>query len=110
MVVPYPYILTTTILNTDAVRDGNGNWVQPAIEPTIISQPCRAEPNGNSFITLVDGSKYSYAFVVYMPATAPEIPTDVAVTITGTINGNAIEYKGTVKQFYRGQLNCRLWL
>jgi hypothetical protein len=103
MVSQYPHTLTTTILSADAVQDGNGNWVQPAIEPTTISQACRAEPNGNSFITLMDGSKYSYAFVVYMPLSAPDIPSDATVTITGVITA-------TVKQFYRGQLNCRLWL
>lgn len=103
MVRQYPHILTTSILNAEAVRDENGNWIQPDLQPTVYNLPCRAEPNGNSFITLTDGSKYSYAFVVYLPATTPDIPTDVTVTITGIITG-------TVKQFYRGQLNCRLWL
>jgi hypothetical protein len=102
MVSQYVHILLVTTLNNDAVQDSDGNWQQTG-EAVTQSLPCRAEPNGNSFITLPDGSKYSYAFVVYMPAGSPDIPGGTPVTISEIASG-------TVKQFYRGQLNCRLWL
>lgn len=103
MVTQYPHTITVTILTANAVRDALGNWIQPAVEPAEYQVECRAEPNGNRMVVLADGSMIQVAFIVYLPLTAPDIPADTLVSIS---NGA----KGKVKQFYRGQLNCRLWL
>lgn len=78
--VMYPHTMIITSLNTDAVQDENGNWTQQDSETTLLL-PCRAEPNGNRYIVNTDGSKYVFAFGVYMPGSTPEIPEGSNVTI-----------------------------
>lgn len=108
MVSQYPHSMNVTLQNGNSTQDDNGNWMVPTNEITMNNLPCRAEPNSNSFITLADGSKYSFAFKVYMPIPDDDIPVGADILIT---DANAqVVATGKVKQFFRGQLNCRLWL
>jgi hypothetical protein len=105
MILQYPHILTGSYVAQDATRDATGNWVQTG-DATEIMQVCRAErSNGYQAITTnaEDGTNTKFSFVVYMPATAVEIPAGTTVEIAGIA-------KGKVLQFLRGQLNARLWL
>jgi hypothetical protein len=103
MVMQYPHILTGAFIAQDATRDALGNWVQTGT-PTGIMQMCRVErANGFQAIATPDGTNTVFSFVVYMPATAVEIPAGTTVEIAGIA-------KGKVLQFLRGQLNARLWL
>lgn len=101
MVVQYPHTLIVTTQSSNAVQDANGNWIQGS---NAISEPlpCRAEPNGNRSIVLPDGTQQVFAFMVYLPLNTPDI------AIGSKVQLNAGSYQ--VKQFSRGQLNCRLWL
>jgi hypothetical protein len=104
--VRYPHILTAAIVNINAERDELGNWL-PSGNTTELMIPCRAEPNGNSVVTLPDGTQYNFAYMVYLPQGTQTLPTGIKVRIT---DGEQLDFRSTAKLFFSGQLNCRLWL
>ena len=106
MVAQYPHMMIIATLDNAPMQDENGNWLQDT-GSTIQYLPCRAEPNGNSVITLPDGTQYRFAFKVFMPKGTPDIKAGVRVAITGLYDD---ALNGTVKLFYPGQLNCTAWL
>jgi hypothetical protein len=80
MVEQYPHTMVVTTLNTEAVQDEQGNWLQSADDTTLLL-PCRAEPNSYRFITLPDGSHYTFPFTVYLPDDTPDILQDAQITV-----------------------------
>jgi len=68
---------------------------------------CRAEKNtkGN-FIRGVDGAQIDYAFVIFMPRTATNLPIGSEYVLTK----GSEEFRGQIKDANNGQLNSRIWL
>ena len=105
----YPHTMAYAGPGTPAVQDENGNW-QPGTGGSEVTQACRAVPSASGeMITLADGQKVAFSYKVQMPLTAIDVPAGTAITITITATGGA-KAKGTVKQFSREQMHCRLWL
>lgn len=108
MVAQYPYKLELSNLSGEPQRDENGDYVEATESFTEIGN-CRDEAGApGQFTTTTDGQQISFSWIVYLPKTAPDIAYGKTVRVTDG-NGNVRAY-GTVKRFYRGQLNCRLWL
>ena len=104
--VQYPDVLSASSVATDSVRDANGNWVTP--DSSLITQKCRVEANTRGQkLTTADGTAIQFDWLVYMPFSAGEVAAGSPVSITR--DGQTVA-TGTVKRFFRGQLNSRLWL
>lgn len=99
-------MLKTTSGSTDAVYE-DGQWV-PGEPVTEVMEVCRAEPAGpNGFVITPDGTRIDAAWVVYFPHSVARISLGVALEI---YQDEELIITDTVKQFYRGQLNARVWL
>ena len=103
----YPHTITSTVqaVQVDPYQDENGDWVIPEPGATVeLSSECRAKPNdkGNT-VNGEDGVVLAFAWLVYLPLSAPDFSTGQTVSCDqiGT---------GTVKRFFRGQLNCMMWV
>lgn len=103
MVQQYPDILTYQ-LQEPGTFDSNGNPIAGGLGEVIELQ-CRAEAaSGPGIIKTVDGEAINYSWIIYMPlGQVDNIPIGTQVTIGGKL-------KDTVKRFYSGQLNARIWL
>jgi len=104
--VQYPHMLKTTSGSTDA-QYVDGQWVPG--EPTEeVLEVCRAEPAGAEGLqTTPDGDRIDYSWVVYFPHSVSRFPLGVSLEI---YQDEELIITDTVKKFYRGQLNARVWL
>lgn len=85
---------------------GDWNAGEPAGELKQLN--CRAEMNGNNrTLAMQDGSKLDYSFVIYLPKGTDVIEKDIVVEV---MSGAEIIVKAPVKQFFKGQLNCKLYV
>ena len=102
---PHTIVSESGTNKADATQDVNGNWVIPAPGATVTTtSECRAKPNGEGkTVNGEDGVAIAYDFLIYLPQTAPEFFNGASVTIDGF-------GKGLVKRFFRGQLNCMMWV
>lgn len=108
MVKQYPYKLFLSTFSGQPERDADGNYVKGTENFTEIGK-CRDEAGSpGQFTTTADGQKVEFSWIVYAPKDSPDIPYGKTVKVEDEA-GN-IRALGTVKRFYRGQLNCRLWL
>lgn len=108
MVVQYPYILQLSSQSGELERDENGDYIQGSESFTTVGK-CRDEAGTpGQFTVTADGQKVDFSWIVYAPKDIPEIPFGKTVRVIDEA-GN-IRAFGTVKRFYSGQLNCRLWL
>ncbi len=105
-VLQYPDILTAIIIGP-TTDDGDGNPIPGG--GTTRTEKCRGEtPNTQAkFITNIDGESIPVSFVIYMPYGVVPIAEGTQVEIT---RRGYLYCKGTVKRFYNGQLNTRIWL
>lgn len=105
MVSQYPHIILippgkpgNTPFNTTTAR------YEPEAPADLIEQSCRYEPSPiTRELQLTDGSSVKYKGIVYLPLTAPDIPTGLLVEIVGVVKMQTL-------YFYRGQLHCMLYL
>lgn len=102
----YPHTITssTPSAQVEPFQDANGDWIipGPGLVDTITSE-CRAKPNDQGkTVSGIDGIALDFQYLVYLPLTTPDFITGSPVVIPGVGNG-------TVKRFFRGQLNCMLW-
>lgn len=104
MVRQYPHIIKLTT-STDAAQDNSGNW-SPGVEGTIEKQ-CRAEINDGGYITATDGRRIDFSWVVYLPLPMDKVKEGSRIEL---FEGSEKIATDTVKRFYRGQLNARIWL
>lgn len=102
----YPDILTATIVGP-STDDGNGNPVPGA--STTREEKSRAEiPNRQfKFIVDNDGESIPVNYIIYMPFGVAPIPKGTQIQVT---RNGYLYCEGTVKEFYNGQLNTRIWL
>lgn len=102
----YPHSLIAVVMEDEAERDENGDWIPS--NSSLISQACRAEPNGKGgFLTAADGKVIHYEWIIYMPIPDTELKPGTPVTVEW--NGDEFA-KGIVKRYSRGQFNARVWL
>ena len=103
----YPHTITSTVqaVQVEPYQDANGDWVIPAPGATVsLSSECRAKPNDQGkTVNGEDGIILAFSYLVYLPLTSPVFNVGASVAI-GTFGS------GTVKRFFRGQLNCMLWV
>jgi hypothetical protein len=107
MITQYPHTLTYKTVTGSTGPDNDGNYT-PGTEQTIVT-PCRAEVNnsGQGFISAVDGSRINYDWIVYLPSSSVVYLEGSTIEIA---NGPDIVVKDTIKRFWPGQLNMRIWL
>ena len=101
----YPHTITSSqSAGTEPYQDSNGDWViQDPGSVTVISSEGRAKPNDQGkTVSGEDGTMQSFAWLIYLPQTAPDFLPGSIVTIEGIGTGS-------VKRFFRGQLNCMMW-
>lgn len=104
----YPYTLEIGIVSTTPTRDENGDYTEGQMQWQTVGK-CRDEAaSRGDFTTTTDGQRVSFSWMVYAPPGTPEIAYEKTVRVTDQ-HGN-IRAAGTVKRFYRGQMNCRIWL
>lgn len=99
---------TATVTNTgEASKETNGD---PKAGSTSTSEfRCRVEPNNRQgLVNTVDGKTVVYTWVVFADVETTELPVGTSISIKDK-TGNEIA-NGTVIQFSKGQLNCRIWL
>lgn len=110
MVGQYPHQITFVVGNSDLpFVNSNGDWdiVEPT-SPHFKTIACRAEMNGNNrTIAGQDSSKIEYSFVIYLPKTAEVIDDGRVIEVK---DGERMIVKSPVKQFHKGQLNCKLYV
>ena len=103
----YPHIITSQAIAGEQVepyQDANGDWVIPESLIDTVQSVGRARPNdAGKLIVGEDGSAVAFGFIVYMPQDAPEFISGSPVVMTGVGTGS-------VKRFFRGQLNCQMWV
>jgi hypothetical protein len=106
-VVQYPHTLTAKIIGP-GTKDAMGNPI-PGTETSRV-QKCRAEaPNVKTEpIKNNDGESLAFSWIVYMPFGVAKLAEGTEVSITD--KDGSLFCTGTVKRFYNGQLNTRLWL
>lgn len=103
MVTQYPHIIIINPQPGDALLQ-NGIWTTPA-PGTPVEQACRYEPSQiTRQIKVADGLVITYKGIVFLPLSSPEIQSGVSVNIVGVVEGAKTLY------FYRGQLNCSLYI
>lgn len=103
VVKQYPHTLVIPGIAGESTQNEDGTW--STTEPTPpVNQSCRYEAAGRqNQIKGADGEIYTYTGIVYMPLSAPDIANTIEVTVTGRITAKVI-------YFYRGQLNCTMYL
>jgi len=107
MVAQYPHMITgqTIGIQTQPVLNANGDYVIPAPSGnTTFASLCRARPNGEGKrVVSEDGQTLEFSYLIYLPTSANDFIPGTSITVTGI-------YNGIVKRFFRGQLNCMLWV
>lgn len=72
--------------------------------------PCRSEINQKAnTIILTNGTAYTYSYIIYLDLSVPEFHYGQLIRLYDE-NKNIISELLEVKGFFRGQLNCRLWV
>lgn len=108
---PHTITLQTSEELTEPYQDQNGDWVVP--EPgdlKTVNQECRAEANSqDNKVSTKDGTKIDFSFMVYLPKDCVEFNYGQKVTIKDNLSNEVIG-EADVKRFFRGQMNCRLWV
>jgi len=113
MVRQYPHRLTYAAADSSSpapVPNENGDWTFPAgmDAPSAVQVACRAETNGtHQTIAGQDGRQLDYAFVVYLPKGTAPIDEGTAIEVHSDAG---LLVQTVVKQFYSGQLNCKLYV
>jgi len=102
----YPHILKTNSDTTEAAYT-NGQWVAGTAESEV-QELCRVEPNGGGYLLKPDGNRLDYNWIVYFPHSAPAFVVGTNLKIFD--GDDVLILDDTVKQFYRGQFNARVWL
>jgi hypothetical protein len=109
MVKQYPHKMILTIIPGGQVQDENGDF-GPA-SPVTVEKECRADASGgNGYVSGPGGTRINYSYVVYMPLPVDTIETGTLVEVQDPANNNETILRDKVLQFYRGQLNARVWL
>lgn len=107
MVAQYRYTLEMGYIAETPERDEDGNYTEGRQLWKCLGR-CRDEAaTKGDFTTTTDGEKVSFSWIVYAPLSTPDILFGKTVRVT---DGETVRAIGTVKRFYRGQLNCRIWL
>jgi hypothetical protein len=111
MVKQYPHNVIISVPRSGE-QNSQGDWVpiDPA-DDTNIETKGRFEPQGNKssqYITGVDGTQIAFFGIVFMPVLEQHLKHGASVSVTDD-NGNVIA-RGSIKQFYAGQLNFKAWL
>jgi hypothetical protein len=104
----YPHMLRVVAMSA-STQNANGDWEQG--EEMIIETHCRAEPAvrvNDGLQGAIDGRIVNYAWIIYMPANAPQLGVGAIATITDL--DLQVIASDTIKRFSRGQLNVRAWL
>ena len=92
---------------TDAVQDGNGDWI-PGFEGGAVEMHCRYEPNGSGkTVASNDGQQVVYSGIIYLDVNASPIIYGTTVEV---FNGFVSIFKGNAITFSNGQKNSRLWV
>lgn len=106
MVTQYPDSITITVTG-EPTQDSVSGFGAASTESTDYTFQCRAEKNTKGFfIRGVDGSQIDYAFVIYMPRTATNLPIGSKYVLTKGTE----QYAGRIKDANNGQLNSMIWL
>ncbi|WP_392436463.1 hypothetical protein ACF3N7_05365 [Cruoricaptor ignavus] len=107
VVQQYPYTLEVSEIDGENHRDENGDYTE-GIEAFLEIGKCRDEAGSPGQYTITeDGQKVSFSWIVYAPLNTPEIEGGRIVRV---VSAGKVRAMGVVKRFYRGQLNCRIWL
>lgn len=107
MVRQYPHQLVATPFNDSSLNEDTGNWVAGSLRPPVVTK-CRAESSdGNGFINSAGGTRIDYSCVVYLPPNVDRLKEGTPVEV---FDGSELIFKDTVKRFWRGELNARIWL
>lgn len=102
--VMYPHTATVSILGA-STKDGNGNFTTAAGSDFDVK--CRLELNSsNKFLQMADGKRVDFSAILYMPI-GTNIPAGAKIKVVD--NGTTL-IDTTVKQFFKGQLNQKVWL
>lgn len=106
-VVQYPHMMTVKVIGP-TTEDDKGNPIPGGV--TTREQKCRAEaPNVKSDpVKNIDGESLAFSWIVYAPFGVARIDEGTEVTIVD--QHGSFFCSGTVKRFYPGQLNTRVWL
>jgi len=101
---------TSENVQTEPYQDENGDWVLPVPgQKCQIEQQGRAEVNnGPTKVTGVDGIKVDFAYMIYLPIDSYEFYYQQEVEIFN-LEGKKIG-GGTVKNFHKGLIGCKLWV
>ena len=102
----YPHTITIPGKAGESILQ-DGIWQTQPPTPSV-DQACRYEPSPIAReITLADGSLVRYKGVVYLPLSTPDIENQVLVKVTKLA---VVVVEAKTIYFYRGQMNCTLYL
>jgi len=110
MTEQYPHYLFLVHPGLASEQDGRGDWSEskPFVE---FKSVCRDEPNGaGEGLPVGDGTYYTYASVVYMPAGVSGIAEGDPVLLANDADGQHVRTRATVLKFDSGELHCRMWI
>lgn len=110
MVKQYPDTLIVSEAS-ESTQDANGDFI-PGDAPEPSESPCRYEAaSGSGYITTTDGRRIDFTGVVYLPKDTIRVKEGARVNIIVKRPDNPdVVLSDTVKRFFRGQLNARIWL
>ncbi len=103
MVTQYPHIIIIPGSVDETYRE-NGIW-KPGASGSDIQQACRYEPSAiTKKLAVADGTVIEYKGIVYLPKSTPDIENGSFIEIPGVLEKSKALY------FYRGQMNCTLYI
>lgn len=104
----YPDTIEVT-RNPVYTQDEDGYFESEEGEKTLVfTSECRAEPAGsNPVIRGIDGNEIIYVWIVYLPLTSETFEFGLKVKVT-KLDGSV--YEGSLKRFYNGKFNTRIWV
>lgn len=110
MITQYPDILTYQVQDAGTF-DNDGNPIAGGLGD-VVELKCRAEvSSGNGIVKNVDGETINYSWIIYLPLGQEggnSIPVGTKVNVVS--DRQSVFLTDTVKRFWPGQLNARIWL
>ncbi|WP_372932437.1 hypothetical protein [Mariniphaga sediminis] len=106
MVNQYPD--TVIVAKEPEYMQGEKGYFSTGAEPITFDSECRAEPAGsNPVIRGDDGNDILYSWLVYLPKSSQVFAFGDKVKLT---KADGSIYESSLKRFYNGQFNTRLWV
>jgi len=106
--IQYPHVLKATYESSEAVRDGNGDWVTGGGIIIMNGINCRVQPNSKAnTITGTDGEKVVFDSIIYAEGKLDTIPFGAKIEI---FEGEERILSAHLLRFSRDSFHSRIWV